>query len=133
MIITSRKTITNSYGFIAYPSLSKYTNIVNLLSQMDSTVYFNIMRITSYRNLCTTIEPPDGISYLLGLGMKLCMQERYPPIKPINEGYTRFRQDVRLKYLFARAEEDSTVKDNNKLYIKSEWMPPISDNNLKNE
>ena len=72
-MITKIKTITNTYSFIVKPSLSKFINVIYLLSQMISTMYFNVMRTTLCHNLYTTIELPDGTGSLLGLWIKLCI------------------------------------------------------------
>ena len=84
----------------------------------------------AYHNLCTYTSSPANIKTLLGLGLKFCIQSRRPFNDSIREDMDRMRRDVRLKHRFAGS--DVSTEYNPKLYIKSNWEPPIADLDIEN-
>ena len=130
MLIQSDKNIKDNFGYIADASLSKWTNAKFILGNMSQQQYYNRIKNMAYHNLCTYTSPPANIGSLLGLGLKFCIQSRRPFKDSIREGMDRMRRDVRLKYLFAGSEESTEY--NPKLYIKSDWEPPIADLDIEN-
>jgi hypothetical protein len=68
---------------------------------------------------------PQNIKLLLGLGLNFCIQP--PKFNNLaNLDLTRFRRDLLLKTYFAGTQSFSE-KQHNKLYVKSEWWPPLKD------
>ena len=130
MLIQSDKNIKDNFGYIADASLSKWTNAKFILGNMLQQQYYNRIKNMAYHNLCTYTSPPANIGSLLGLGLKFCIQSRRPFKDSIRGGIDRMRRDVRLKYLFAGSEESTEY--NPKLYIKSDWEPPIADLDIEN-
>ena len=101
---------------------------------MQKHTYFNRLNTNSYHNLCTKLNPPDGIGTLLGLGLKFCIQSRRPINTSIDDTIDRFTRDIRLKYAFAGEDEFEIESNtyNKKLYIKSDWKPPKATPDIEN-
>jgi len=76
----------------------------------------------AFHNLCIDTKPPDGLSKLLGLGLKFCIRSIRPD-QDVKETMTRMQRDVRLRYYFGTSGADEVDFDN-PLYIKSKWRPP---------
>ena len=74
---------------------------------MQTNIYFHRLTTNSYHNLCTKLNPPDGIVSLLELGLKFCMQSLRPTITAIDNTIGRSTRDVRLKCTFGSQEEDN--------------------------
>lgn len=126
MLIKDDKNLRNSYSFTADPYFSKWYNTKKILTNMSSQKYFNRIKNMAYHNLCKSSTPPENLGLLLGLSLKFCIQSRRPPKEPIKEEVDRMRRDVRIKFLFCGEEQEDNY--NPKLYIKSDWDPPVANN-----
>ena len=65
---------------------------------------------------------PLDFGKLLELGLKFCVQEERPIRSALDNTFSRFVRDVRLKYTFAGEERDS-LDCHKKIYVKSSWQP----------
>ena len=86
---------------------------------MEVNDYFNRPSNMTYHNLCSDLQPPQGIGATLGLGLKFCIQSDRAP-EFVEQSMNRFSADIRKKYLFAGSAMKDTPK---KIYIKSSWIP----------
>ena len=124
-IIQKRKRFCfQTFGFHCDPNNPPWTHIKNTLLNTPPTIYFNKPTTSSFHNLCSpgTPHPPQGISTLLGLGSKFCVQN--PTInKNTDDTIEKLRRDVRIKYMIKESPEDQSF--NHKLYVKNKtWQPP---------
>jgi hypothetical protein len=101
---------------------------VNLHSSPQS--YFGRNRNMKFHNLCTKLTPPTGLASVLGYDLKHCVQHASP--RPdIEESFSRFNRDVRIKYTF-RDQPDTEYDP--KLYVKNnEWDPDHASSVIEQE
>jgi hypothetical protein len=88
----------------------------------------------AFHNLCRHSQPPPGTEYLLGMGLKCCLETPCPR-QQLSEGLRRFHQSVHLHFSFKNQESDSDSEDSTddnrnvtyipSLYIPSDWHPPL--------
>ena len=81
----------------------------------------------SFHNLCTTSNPPPLTHLLLGLGHKFCVQP-YLPEFDFKQTFSKITHQVRLQsflHTHDHLEKNSTY--NAKIYVKSNFTPPIAD------
>ena len=117
------------YGYIADPLQSPWNHAKTTIGNMKRNTYVARLNTNSYHNLCSNLKPPNNIGTLLGLGLKFCIQTLRPISSSINDSIGRFTRDVKLEYAFAGFEDEEETeynKFNKKLYIKSEWQPPMA-------
>jgi hypothetical protein len=62
------------YGFIPNLKLSYWENSNNIMGEMKPYQYFMRPNNMAYHNLCLNASPPPGITSLLGLGIKFCIE-----------------------------------------------------------
>lgn len=77
-------------------------------------------------NLCTTTTIPTGTERTLGLGMNYCLCKPHPVLDQ-KKTVDRFCRDIRLQYMY-RNDDDDDDDYNPSLNIKSNFVPPPSDN-----
>jgi hypothetical protein len=88
----------------------------------------------AFHNLCTTVQTPPGTEFLLGLGLKYCI-ESPRPYQRLEKSIRRIQRSVRLHFAFKDQDEDSEAEDENveaetrvkyipSLYLPSDWQPP---------
>ena len=124
-----------TYGYKADSLNPPWENVKTIIGNMKKNTYFHRLNTNSYHNLCTNLKPPDGIGILLGLGLKFCIQTQRPISASIDKSIDRFTRDVRLKYAYVGYEEEDENeynKFNPKLYIKSDWLPPVAPPEVEN-
>ena len=130
------KTSTNKYcqhhfGFTADPTLTHWENCKTILHQTPhkQQTALPITNLT-FHNLCKKHRPPSGTKNLLGLGHKFIPQRQIPmPI--LNRTLKEFFRDTRLKYTFAGKIPTPMSKNDKKIYIKSDWDPPLGNTELE--
>jgi hypothetical protein len=91
----------------------------------------------AYHNMCSETVPPPGITSLLGLGFKFCI-ESPRPCQSIDDSIRCFHGSIRLHFHFKDEEENNEeiVTASNaadeylqesyipSLYVPSTWNPP---------
>lgn len=89
--------------------------------------------ILSYysHNLCTTLSPPAGARYLLGLGEKFCIERGRPrgTDKLYLQNMSRFARSIRIRDAMKDFEGESDYIPG--LYIPSPWNPGRADVNIE--
>ena len=103
-----------NYGFTINTKQTIKENVTRIILNMTPKQYFNKITKTSYHNLCTTIQPPQGAGNLLGLGLKFCIQTKKPSEEKLINGINRFKRDVRLAHFFAGTPNNPTYTTNKK-------------------
>ena len=70
---------------------------------------------------------PNGTKSVLGNGHKYCIKRPRPPKNIKKTTWDRFKNDVRRTshFLHNPPEEDGEVRYIPELYIKSDWEPPV--------
>lgn len=63
-----------SYGFTVDPDKPRWERARTAILNMHPRRWFSRNMRLSYHNLCTTIQPPAGTRYLLGLNEKYCIE-----------------------------------------------------------
>jgi hypothetical protein len=94
----------------------------------------------AYHNMCSGTLPPPGITSLLGLGLKFCIESPRPS-QSIDDSIQRFHGSIRLHFHFKDEEEnnekivtasnaaDEYLQEESyipSLYVPSTWNPPPS-------
>ena len=125
--------LRREYGCMYNPHVSVFTSAIKHYSKIPIYDYMDKIENSKINNLCRDDTClPSGIDNILGKGLKFCVQ----PLKLSKEQRTeekeRFKRDVRLKYFVL---DDTMELDNRefntKLYIRSEWQPPIAEPDLE--
>ena len=131
IINTTTRHCFKSYGYHSNPNTPPWYRTKTILENMPPCIYFNRPSTLSYHNLCptedTTTTPPPGITSLLGLGSKFCIQNRSIPTN-ITHTMTKFKRDVRTHFFFKDDINEEKLENNNsKLYVKNtKWAPPLA-------
>lgn len=84
-----------------------------------------------FHDLCTTLNPPNGLRNLLGLGHKFCIQTGSPP-DDCAETVRKLVRSVRIRHFMRTGTEPTDNQDEGyipKLYVNSTWSPPLIDDN----
>jgi hypothetical protein len=97
----------------------------------------------AFHSLCLTAKTPRaGTEFLLGLGLKYCI-ESPRPYQRLASSIRRIQRSVRLHYVFKDQDDDSDT-DNNyteaesrvkyipSLYCPSDWQLPAAPDNAEN-
>jgi hypothetical protein len=102
---------------VADPSKKPYDNAPTAILSMSPAVYFNQPANMSCHNLCSRLKPPPGFEFLLGLGLKYCIQKRKPP-DCLKAALKRLTHSIRVKALM---NSSTSMKRNYipSLYVKS--------------
>ena len=89
----------------------------------------------AFHNLCLTTQTPPGTEFLLGLGLKYCI-ESPRPFQRLDTSIRRIQRSVRLHFAFKSFDEDSESEEDENaeaesrvkyipsLYLPSNWQPP---------
>lgn len=116
------------------PVLSHWHNKLDILAKTPTAIYFSIPQNISFHNLCKKIAIPIGSNNLLGLGHKFILQQ-YKPRNLLNKSIESFKREARLKHFFYEetpSDSNNTFTDTpKKLYIKSDWEPPMGNKILE--
>ena len=82
-IESHNKKLLTDYGFVANPNISVKANASIIISKNPQWFEMDLPTNLTYHNLCTYLQPPCGLSIILGLGEKFCIEKLYPepPIK----------------------------------------------------
>ena len=98
---------------------------------MSPAVYFSRPQNLACHNFCRTIQPPTGLSALLGLGHKFCIERARPPSRCV-DSMARLRRSVRLRHWINNNPESSPSEHIPGLHEPSQWEPPpIHEGNLE--
>jgi hypothetical protein len=116
------------YGLNISITASPYRNAVKNLGNIPTWAYFTKITNLAFHNLVTknyhhTI--PKCLKLLLGLGLNFCIQR--PKLNILSAlDLDRFKRDLLLRVFFAGQQSfKNTIPS--KLYIKSDWYPPLKD------
>ena len=120
----------DNYGFIANPNKTHWYNCRNKISQLTTAQYFNNIQNLTFHNLCVKHTPPLGTKYLLGLGHKFIPQRAFPT-SILQTTFQEFNRNTRLKYTFAGQSPNSLTKNDKKIYVKSDWIPDLGNEDLE--
>ena len=120
----------DNYGFVANPNLTHWHNCRNKISQLTTSQYFHDIKNLTFHNLCIQHTPPPGTKYLLGLGHKFIPQRAFPT-SLLQPTFQDFNRNTRLKYTFAGQPHNSLTKNDKKIYIKSDWIPDLGNDDLE--
>ena len=71
----------------------------------------------AFRNLCLNVKTPTGTEFLLGLGLKYCIESPRPPYQRLVSWIRRIQRSVRLHYVFKDQDNDS---DRDNEYMEAE-------------
>jgi len=111
-----------TYGFVSDRNKAVHDNIPNAILSMKPAVYFCRPANMSCHNLCSTLKPPQGFEFLLGLGLKFCIQQQKPP-DCLKTAIDRLRHSIRVKALMSvwdiTANSSGTDSYIPSLYMKS--------------
>ena len=115
------------YGFTVDPSDQAWARASSALMSMHPTRFFNRIRNMSYHDLCTTLSPPAGAKYLLGLGEKFCIERGRPrgTDKLYLTNMSRLARSIRIRDALKDFEGESDYIPG--LYIPSGWNPGLAD------
>lgn len=85
----------------------------------------------SCHNLCTTLSPPAGARYLLGLGEKFCIEWGHPrgTDRMYIKNMSRFAHSIHIQEAMKDFEGESDYIL--RLYIPSSWNPGLADANIE--
>ena len=130
----TRRDLYNTYGYVCNQHFSLWQNKLDVLANTPTAIYFAIPQNMSYHNLCEKYTIPIGSNNLLGLSHKFIPQ-RYKPKNTIEKSLAAFHRDARLRYFFRNQDppEDSIDETPKKLYIKSDWEPPLGNSILESK
>jgi hypothetical protein len=117
---TTELKIISKYGYVADPSKTALHNAAVMIATMPIWYYFCRPTNQSCHNLCTHTLPPRNYRALLGLGLKCIPKPRYTNSKQIWHFLDRFKRDMYIKIFLAHTSTEIP-----RLYIRSEWIPPI--------
>ena len=95
---------------------------------MPVSQFFSRATNMSCHNYCSPPSlMPNGTKSVLGNGLKYCIKRPRPPKNIKKTTWDRFKNDVRRTshFLHNPPEEDGEVRYIPELYIKSDWEPPI--------
>jgi hypothetical protein len=93
----------------------------------------------AFHNLCLNAQTPPGTEFLLGLGLKYCI-EAPRPYQRLASSIRRIQRSVRLHFAFKDKDSDtddkyeeaeSRVKYIPSLYRPSDWQPPPAPDNAE--
>ena len=76
------------------------------------------------------VTSPLDYGKLLELGLKFCIQEERHIRNKLNDTFSRFVRDVRIKFAFA-GEEHEKMDCHKKIYVKSSWQPSAASEQLE--
>jgi hypothetical protein len=96
----------------------------------------------AFHNLCLTANTPSGTEFLLGLGLKYCI-ESPRPYQCLASLIRRIQRPVRLHYVFKDQDDHSGTDDEYmkaasrvkyipSLYRPSNWQPPPAPDDAEN-
>jgi hypothetical protein len=108
------------YGFVADPNKTTLHNAAIMMAAMPIWFYLTKPTNSACHNLCISNPPPNNYRALLGLGMKYIPTPRYTNSNNMIGWTDRFRQDMFTKMFLAHT--DSSIP---RLYVRSDWTPPI--------
>lgn len=119
------------YGFTVDPNDQRWTRASKALLGMHPLRFFNRISNMSCHNLCTTLSPPAGARYLLGLGEKFCIERERPrgTDKLYLQNMSRFARSIRIRDAMKDFEGESDYIPG--LYIPSPWNPGRADVNIE--
>jgi hypothetical protein len=85
----------------------------------------------SCHNLCTTLSPPAGARYLLGLGEKFCIESGHPrgTDRMYIKNMSRFAHSIHIQEAMKDFEGESDYIL--RLSIPSSWNPGLADANIE--
>jgi hypothetical protein len=120
------------YGFVPNPSKPIWENRNRLLGNLHPSQYFSSPSNMAFHNLCLNAQTPPGAEFLLGLGLKYCI-EAPRPYQRLASSILQIQRSVRLHFAFK--DEDSDTDDDHEeaesrvkyipsLYRPSGWQPP---------
>jgi hypothetical protein len=112
--------VYQKYGFVADHTKSTLHNASIMLASMPTWYYFTKPTNSACHNLCTETQPPYNYRALLGLSLKFIPTPRYTNSRSLIEWTDRFRQDLFTKIFMAH-----TTSQIPRLFIRSDWVPPI--------
>jgi hypothetical protein len=101
--------------------------------------YFSSPSNMAFHNLCLNAQTPPGTEFLLGLGLKYCI-EAPRPYQRLASSILRIQRSVRLHFAFKDEDSDtddkyeeaeSRVKYIPSLYRPSDWQPPPAPDNAE--
>ena len=104
-----------------------HTDIHSLLTKPLNTAYHNLA--------VSTLEIPPAASQLLGLGSKFCIENQLPK-QNMRKTFSRLTRSVQLKAWIDDMKQKGKDIDSEyipKLYMPSQFVPPIADWYVKNE
>ena len=113
--------LKTSYGYFLDPDLSVRQNVINIVADMPSELYFCLSSNTAFHNLCSTTLP-HSVKALLGLSLKFIPNmKQTTSLDDINT--SRFIRDCHHSIFFA---------DQNNTYKKTPFGSPHNGPPLKN-
>ena len=118
---------TNQLGT---PDFTHWSNKILAIQQQPANKYFAKISNLTFHNLCNKFSPPPGTHWLLGLGPKFIPQWKHPQTN-LTHTFTAFVRDVRSKYNFAGIQSNQISKNEQKIYIKSDWEPDVGNIELE--
>ena len=120
-IASNNQRLLKEYGFIANPNLTVNENVNKIINENPNWFETSLPDNLTFHNLCTFLDPPNGLRIVLGLGEKFCIEKEYPK-PPIKNSIHRLIQDVRIKQWSKTAQEPEGPKPFYipGLYVKSD-------------
>jgi hypothetical protein len=134
---------TRVYRFVPKPSKLIWENQNRLLGSLHLSQYFSRPSNMAFHNLCTTAQKPPGTEFLLGLGLKYCIESPIP-FQRVEKLIRQIQRSVRLHFAFKDQDEDSELEDKSveaetsrvqyvpSLYLPSGWQPPPAPDDAEN-
>jgi hypothetical protein len=96
------------YGFVPNPLKPIWENQNQLLGNLHPSQYFSSPSNMAFHNLCLNAQTPPGTDFLLGLGLKYCI-EAPRPYQCLASSIQQIQRSVRLHSAFK--DEDSDTDD----------------------
>lgn len=113
-------------------------NLTAALQTMSPGKFFSRFNNSQYHNLCSHLEPPQGLEYLLGLGHKFCIQTGRPSANASIATVTKLKRNIRMQHWIHSSDhepQNDSIENPNyipKIYEPSSWAPPpIEDGDIE--
>jgi hypothetical protein len=87
----------------------------------------------AFHNLCSTAQTQPGTEFLLGLGLKYCIESHRPFQRSLDKLIGQIQRSVRLHFAFKNQDKELEMEDDNaevetqvkyipSLYLPSGWQ-----------
>ena len=120
------RVVEEDYGFVPDLSSTTRANALRVLGNTPHGFYFLSPFKMAFHDLTPGKSLAPATSIVMGLGQKFIPVPKFPTSrKKAMESFERLERSLDLKVFFADAD-DNTFSSKTKLYVRSNWRPPVS-------